>query len=65
MYRVGNNKKLKKTDFHTRDIMLPKIIRNLGTSLKNFGQLSPRPKILKNLGLKGQHIVSLPGAINY
>jgi len=45
--------------------MSPKIIRNLGTSPKNFGQLNPRPKILKNLGLKGQHIISLSGATNY
>jgi len=55
---------LKKLTFPTND-MSPKIIRDSGLSPKNFGQLSPRPKILKNLGLKGQHIISLPGATIY
>ena len=45
--------------------MSPKIIRNLDTSPKKFGPLSVRPIILKNIGLKGQHIISLPGATNY
>jgi hypothetical protein len=38
----------------------PKIIHNLGTPHKNVRQPSPMLKILKNIGLKGCQIISLP-----